>query len=106
MQQRLHQRKAAGWPAVTADIHWGHADNVGSWPFPLYWAEITCSFYAGEFRSGTYVRKFRREADAEEFIRQTKGKPIQVHYQEADPEQSVLLDRDLEMIALLKPQSG
>lgn len=104
LQQRRRQRQAAMWPSAMAEILWGHVDNIGRWPFPEYWAEITYNYYAGEYRSGTYVRRFRREDDADEFIRQIKSKQIQVHYPESDPEHSVILERDLEMLALLTPQ--
>jgi len=37
-------------------------------------------------------------------VRQVKDKRVQVHYDASDPEKSVILDRDLELIALLAPQ--
>jgi len=38
------------------------------------------------------------------FVRQVKDQRVQVHYESANPNTSVILDRDLEMIALLAPQ--
>jgi aconitase A len=74
---------------------WGKVQNEG----PLhFWAEITYSYYVEEYRSGTYLRLFRREEDADEFIRQIKDKQLQIRYKESDPETSTILDRDLEMI--------
>jgi hypothetical protein len=71
-----------------------------------YWAEVTYSYYVGEYRSGTYVRGFKREEQADDFVRQLKDKTVRVHYKDADPDRSVLLDRDLEMVVLMAPQYG
>ena len=60
--------------------------------------------YLGEYRSGKHLHHFRREEDADEFVRQIKDKRVQVHYNASDPDKSVILDRDLEMIALMAPQ--
>jgi hypothetical protein len=69
-----------------------------------YWAEITYSYYVGEYRAGTYVRRFREEDHADDFVRQLRDKRIQVWYRDSDPDNSVILDRDIEMVALLTPQ--
>jgi len=37
-------------------------------------------------------------------VRQVKDKHVQVHYDVSSPDKSVILDRDLELIALLAPQ--
>lgn len=102
--QKWRQRRAVeGWPATDATILGGQAHKQGLW---RAWAEIHYSYYVGEYRSGTYVRRFRREPEADEFIRQVKDKRVHVHYDPAKPENSVILDRDLEMVALLAPQYG
>jgi hypothetical protein len=58
----------------------------------------------GEYRSGKHIHNFRREEEADEFVRQVKDKRVQVHYDASNPEKSVILDRDLEVIVLLAPQ--
>jgi hypothetical protein len=105
LYQKWRQNRALGWPTANATILWGkiRVDDRGFFRNKR-WVELTYSYYAGEYRSGIYLRRFRREEDAEEFIRQTKDKQIQVRYNESAPEKSVILDRDLEMIALLTPQ--
>jgi hypothetical protein len=55
-------------------------------------------------RVGTYLRNFRKEDDANEFVRQLRDKRLHVHYKESNFDTSVILDRDLEMIVLLLPQ--
>jgi hypothetical protein len=100
--QKWRQNRAiAGWPATDATILSGQVHKEGLWSF---WAEVTYSYYVGEYRAGKYVRRFRREEHADEFVRQVHDKRAQVHYDNANPDTSVILDRDLEMIALLAPQ--
>ena len=65
---------------------------------------MTYSYFVGEYRVGRYVRNFRREDDADEFVRQVRDKRLQVHYKESSPDTSVILDRDLDLIVHLVPQ--
>ena len=90
-----------GWPTTEATVQSGKVHTEGLW---RHWAEITYSYFVGEYRSGTYIRRFRREEDADEFVRQMKDRRLPIHYKDTNPETSVVLDRDLEMIALLTPQ--
>jgi len=100
--QKLRQKRAiAGWPATEATIQSAKVHQEG---VRRYWAEITYSYYVGEYRAGTYLRRFRKEDDADEFVRQLRDKRIQVRYKDSDPDNSVILDRDIEMVALLTPQ--
>ncbi len=101
LYQKWRQNQAmAGWPATDATILSGQVHQHSRWS---YWAELTYSYYVGEYRAGKYVRHFRREEQADEFVRQAKDKHVQVHYNNADPDKSVILDRDLEMVAMLSP---
>jgi hypothetical protein len=102
IQKRLQRKAMEGWPATDARIQSGSVHREGR----RSWAELTYSYYVGEYRSGTYLRGFKREEQADDFIRQIKDKTVRVHYNQADPNRSVLLDRDIEMIALLAPQYG
>jgi hypothetical protein len=102
--QKWRQNKAmAGWPATDATILNGQVHKQG---IRRYWVELTYTYFMDEYRSGKHVRRFHREEDADEFVRQVKDKRVQVHYNASDPNQSVILDRDLEVIALLAPQFG
>jgi hypothetical protein len=64
-----------------------------------YWAEATYTYYVWEYRAGKCLRSFRREKEADEFIRQIQDKKVQIHFKESDPNTSTIVDRDLEMIA-------
>jgi hypothetical protein len=102
LYQRRRQNKAmAGWPATDATIQTGKVHKEG---WRRYWAELAYAYYVGEYRAGKYVRHFRREDEADEFVRQVKDKRVMVHYDNADPNRSVILDRDVEIIALMAPQ--
>jgi hypothetical protein len=102
LYQKWRQNKAmAGWPATDATIQSGKVHKKG---WRSYWVELTYTYYVGEYRSGKHVHQFRSEENADEFVRQVKDRRVQVHYDSSDPDKSVILDRDLEMIALLAPQ--
>ncbi len=101
LYQKWRQNKAvAGWPATDGTIQSGKVHKQGM----RYWVELTYTYYVGEYRSGKHVHHFRREEEADEFARQVKDKHVQVHYEASNPDKSVILDRDLELIALLAPQ--
>jgi hypothetical protein len=100
-QKRRQNRAMAGWPATDATILNGQAHKEGS---RRIWVELTYSYYVGEYHAGKHIHRFLKEDDADEFIRQVKDKRVQIHYNNSDPEQSVILDRDLEMVVLLTPQ--
>ena len=99
--QKWRQSQAiSGWPATDATIQSGRVQKEGF----RVWAEITYTYYVGEYRTGVYVRRLRRQEAAEDFIRQVRDRRVQVHYSPFNPDRSVILDRNLEMIALLAPQ--
>jgi len=99
-QKRRQSQAMAGWPATDATVLNGQVHKEGL----RFWAEITYTYYVEEYRSGKHVHRFRREEDANEFVRQVKDKRVHVHYNASDPDKSVILDRDLEMVALMAPQ--
>ena len=101
LYQKWRANQALAWPVANAIILGGHLETTGR---GMVSVELTYSYYVAEYRAGKYLRRFRRTEDAEEFIRQVKDKHVQVRYRESNPEHSVILDRDLEMLALLTPQ--
>jgi hypothetical protein len=100
-QKWRQQRAIAGWPTTQATILWGKVEREGP---RRSWAEITYSYYVGEYRSGFYLRRFRDEEDADEFVRQIKDKKVQIRFKESDPETSTILDRDLELVVPIQLQ--
>lgn len=102
-QRRRQDRAFAAWPATEARLLYGKVHSEGP---RQYWVELTYSYYVDEYRSGKHVHRFRKEEDADEFVRKVKDKRLQVRYNPAKPDESVILDRDLEMVALLTPLPG
>jgi hypothetical protein len=99
-QRRRQKRAIEGWPSTEATVQSGKVHTEGM----RHWAEVTYTYFIEEYRSGTYVRNFRKEEDADDFVRQVRDKRLQVHYKPSDPDTSVILDRDMEMVVLLVPQ--
>jgi hypothetical protein len=92
-----------GWLAAEGRVHYG---RVAREPDGKYEVDLTYSYYAGEYRSGSYIRRFRNEEEAYAFIREMKDKQITVRYSPRPPDDSVILDRDVESAALLSPLRG
>ena len=102
-QKRRQDRAASGWPSTDATVQSGNVHKQGP---RQYWVELTYTYFVEEYRSGKHVHRFRNEEEAEDFLRQIKDKRIQVRYNPARPDESAILDRDLEMVALLSPLRG
>lgn len=104
LYQKWRQNRAiAGWPSTEARILSGEVHHEGP---RRIWAELTYSYYAQEYRAGKYIHRFRKEEDADNFIREIKDRRVQVRYNESKPDESVILDRDIQMLALMAPQIG
>lgn len=102
LYQKWRQNRAfAGWPSTETRVQYGKMHSEGPRQF---WVELTYTYFVEEYRSGTHVHRFRKEDEADEFLRQIKDKRLQARYNPAKPDESVILDRDLEMVALLAPQ--
>ena len=99
-QKRRQTKAMEGWPATQATIQSGKVHAEGG----RHWAELTYTYFVDEYRVGTYVKNFKREEEADDFVRQVRDKRLQVHYKTNSPDTSVILDRDLEMIVLMVPQ--
>lgn len=94
-QKWRQQRAFEGWPTTEASIYSCKVEHEGP---RRIWAEIAYTYFVGEYRSGTYLRNFRREQDADEFVRQIKDRRVQIRFKESDPKTSTILDRDLELL--------
>lgn len=104
LYQKRRQRKAMeGWPFTEARLQGGQVHKEG---WRNISAEITYTYFVEEYRLGKYIRRFRRTEDAEEFLRNIRDKRVMVHYDRSNPDHSVILDRDLELVVLLVPQLG
>lgn len=102
LYQKWRANQALAWPVANAIILSGQVQTTGR---GMVFVELTYSYFVAEYRAGKYIRRFRRQEDADEFIRLVTDKHVQVRYRESNPEHSVILDRDLEMLALLAPQA-
>src|SRR5438874_2296552 len=97
----LANRLGAGnWPVIKGRIEYGavtqHRDTETWLRFPNYTAEVSYSYsVAGEYYSGHIERSFVREASAQKFVDNLKGKAVFVRCNQSSPEMSVLRDQPL-----------
>jgi hypothetical protein len=64
---------------------------------PIYAAELDYSYsVAGRFEGGRYKREFATEREADEFLRDLKGKPVEVRYDPDKPSRSSLPESVIE----------
>jgi superfamily I DNA and RNA helicase len=102
-QKRRQNRASESWLSTEARIQYGIVKKEGPRQF---WVELTYTYFVGEYRTGKHVHRFRKEDEAEQFLSQIKDKRLQARYNPAKPDESVLLDRDIEMVAMLAPARG
>ncbi len=102
--QKWRQNRAmAGWQSTEATIQSGVFHHDGA---RQYWVELTYTYYVEEYRTGKHIHHFHKEDEADDFMRETKGRKVQVRYNPDKPDESVILDRDLEMVAMIAPRMG
>ena len=96
-QKRRQSKAMDGWPVTEARVHSVHMRHEGR----RLWFEITYSYFVGEYRSGTYIRRIRNEEEGDDLARAIRNKSLPLRYDPTDPDKSVILDRELEMSAPL-----
>jgi hypothetical protein len=98
----LRRNRATGWPVAEGQIQ---SVEITKPRFSFttkrgyYVAELGYSYsVAGTAHSGRYRREFPTQHEAEEFVRDLKGKPVAVHCNSTSPSSSVLLEPDIERL--------
>jgi len=98
----FRRQRAGGWPVAEARIESVEVSKP-SFSFTTkrgyYVAELGYSYsVAGTSHSGRYRREFPTEHEAEEFVRDLKGKPVAVHCNLTSPSSSALLEPDIDVL--------
>ena len=97
--QRLRERRAAMWPSATAEIQSAEVKKAQH----TCWVIVSYRYYAvQEYRYGRYRRQFRNKAAAQAFAGAIRGRSVQVRFRSEKPQESVLLERDLQMTGVLQ----
>jgi len=97
--QRVRENHAAMWPSADGQVQTATVkrSQYGSW------VEVAYRYYARqEHRYGKYRRHFARKAAAQAFADAIRGRSIQVRYREDNPNESVVLEQDLQMTGVLQ----
>jgi hypothetical protein len=93
-RKRRLEEAAENWPAVEATIQ--YTDVKGITDSTDFEAVLTYSYFAGKYRSGKYSAQFASEDDANSFAAQVKDKKVQIRYNPARPDKSLLEDYDVQ----------
>jgi hypothetical protein len=103
----LRRQRAGGWPTTEGRIESVEITKP-SFSFTTkrgyYLAELGYSYsVAGTPHSGRYRREFPTEHEADEFVRDLKGKPVAIHFNSNRPSSSALLEPDIEGLQQNRP---
>jgi hypothetical protein len=97
--QRMRENQAAMWPSADGQVQSATIKHsqYGSW------VEVAYRYYARQqYRYGKYRRHFARKAKAQAFADAIRGRSIQVRFSEDNPNQSIVLEQDLQMTGVLQ----
>ena len=95
----IQRYRANRWPTTTGEIQSTSLSQVKKTFFspayrsPAFVAELGYSYSAaGQAATGVYRRNFGIEAEAMDFLRDLKGKPVIVHFNPDRPQRSSLTE--------------
>jgi hypothetical protein len=97
--QRVRENQAAMWPSADGQVQTATVkkSQYGSW------VEVSYRYYARqEYRYGKYRRHFARKAAAQAFADAIRGRSFQVRFRDDNPNESVVLEQDLQMTGVLQ----
>jgi hypothetical protein len=103
-QKRRKENIAQAWPSVEAVIVSGSVAPVPK--TSCFLATLQYTYFIDEYRTGSYIHEFAREAQADDFVRQLKDKRLPVRYNQSNPAESVLEQSVVEQHAQLTPRFG
>jgi hypothetical protein len=107
----VQRERAISWPTAIGEIDSvavGEPKRQFISAFPrnrkTYAAEISYTYaVGGQKYSGTYRRDFGSQAEASEFIRELRGKPVSLHYNPDKPSKSVPAESSIETLLRSRP---
>jgi len=95
LQQRRQEKACYQWTMAEAHIFCKELHHEG---YFQNWIELTYSYQAGECRIGSYYRHFYSKPAAIAFFAKLNTKKIPVRYNPSNPEQSAIMERDIDMV--------
>jgi len=101
-RQRFREYRAESWPTVEGLIVGGNVQRIPK--SSRYLATLSYSYFAGGYEAGTYLRVFKREPEADDFVRQLRDRRVLVKYNERNPRKSVVENRTIDQLVALSPR--
>jgi hypothetical protein len=108
----IQRNRAKSWPIATGQIESAAVSEpkrsfISSGPRASshkFVAELSYSYWVeGNLEKGIYKRDFSTDAEALEFQRDLKGKPVAVHYNPSRPSNSTLSEASVETLLQTRP---
>lgn len=108
----IQRQQANNWPTVSGEIQSTSVTEAKRFflsttprgSSPTYVAELGYSYWvAGQVEAGFYKCEFGTEAEADEFVRDLKGKPVSVHYNTNKPSKSSLSESSVQSLLQTRP---
>ena len=100
--RRLRKERISNWSVATGQIESAEVSQPKSFfqtDRNRYLAQLSYSYAVlGSRYSGIYKRDFYTEREAEDFVRDLKGKTVVVHYDESAPSSSGLTEADIKSL--------
>ena len=108
----VQRQQANNWPTVSGEIQSTSVSEAKQFflsttprgSSPTYVAELGYSYWvAGQVEAGFYNREFGTEKEADEFVRDLKGKSVLVHYNPNKPSKSTFSEASVETLLQTRP---
>jgi hypothetical protein len=104
----IRRQQASSWPTTSGQIEYGSVEakrfTGRRWNSPTHVSELGYSYFvAGSTDRGRFRREFGSEEEALEFVRDLKGKPIDVQYNPSRPSTSALLESSVDTLLHTRP---
>ena len=96
-KRRQHQLEIAdGWPAIEGRVEFTSVSLTGGRNATYFMVTLTYSYFVGEYRSGKYTATFALESEANDFAESMKDKKVQIRYNPAEPDKSILEETSIQ----------
>ncbi len=96
-RQRSKQTNALGWPSVEGVVVAAKSESIPK--THLYVVPLTYTYFVDEYRTGKFAHEFTKEEEADEFARVMRDRRLQIRYNQAKPDTSIIDQSTLQQLS-------